>query len=226
MTDQRAELFEVAPFVLVVDRSKSMEDAISTVNSFVPELIKTIEQIPEALESVALGIISFNEKAKVVRKLTWMDEAPTRSLFVAEGQTSYVEPLECVRTMIETETPRLGARGFRPVVFFITDAHPNVEPQDEWLKTRSRLLASPFRPKLVSFGFGKVDEAALRTLASGPELAQFRGEAARAAVDEILKVVMHTVITLTNGTRRAPPGSLAQRILADDGDGQTVTYLA
>jgi uncharacterized protein YegL len=229
LADQRAELFEVAPFALVVDHSESMDGVMNAVNSFVPELIETIEQTPEALESVALGVISFNEDAQLVRPLTWIDEDRTRPRFVAEGRTSYVKPLERARAMIDRETPMLGPRGFRPVIFFVTDARPNVETEAEWLTARTRLLSSPLRPKLVTFGFGNVDEVTLRKLASDPALAQFREEAGRAAMDEILGVVMNTVITLTNGTGRAPTGSLAQRILAmegDDKDERTIAYRA
>jgi uncharacterized protein YegL len=224
LIDERAELFEVAPFVLVVDRSESMDGAMEVVNRFVPELIETIEQIPEAFESVALGVISFNDGAQVVRRLTWIDEEHTRPHFVAGRRTSYVEPLKAALRMIDTEAPLLGTRGFRPVVFFITDAKPNVESEDAWLAARARLLGSPLRPKLVTFGFGDVNDVTLRKLASDPSLAQFNGQVARTAIDEILKVVMNTVITLTNSEGRAPVDSLAQRILAHEDDDVTVAY--
>ncbi len=220
------ELFTVAPFVLVVDRSESMKGAMHLVNQFIPELIETIREIPEAIESAALGIVSFNDQARTVRRLTWLDEDSTWVQFVAESRTSYVAPLDCTRELIERDAPELGRRGFRPVIFFVTDARPNVESEPEWMAARARLLGSRLRPKLVTFGFGDVDEATLRKLASDPELAEFSEMAAKAAVNEILAVVMQTVITLTNGTAKARDGSLASRIIGTEvgHDDATIAY--
>lgn len=220
------EQFEVAPFVLVVDCSESMKSVMPTVNSFVPELIATMREIPEALESVALGVVTFNEDARIVRRLTWIDEEFTLPQFVAQHRTSYERPLTVARELIEREAPELGDRGYPPVLFFITDARPNMEAEAVWLEARSRLLASRLRPKLVTFGFGKVDEQTLQRLASDPRLAEFRDKAARAAMDEILKVVMHTVITLTAGGGKARYDSLANRIMESEAnqDAETVAY--
>ena len=222
---QNGELFDVAPFVLVVDCSESMKNVMPTVNGFVPELIETMREIPEALESVALGIVSFNEDARIVRHLTWIDEELTTPQFVARYRTSYVKPLNRTHELIERDAPKLGDRGFPPVVFFITDANPNMETEAEWQAARSRLLNSHLRPKLVTFGFGDVNASTLKRLASDPKLAEFRQKAARAAMDEILKVVMNTVITLTTGSKSSD-GSLASRIIASEAgmDEDTIVY--
>lgn len=226
VSDVDQELFTVAPFVLVVDRSESMKGVMHTVNLFIPELIETMREIPEALESVALGVISFNEEARIVRHLTWIDEEITYPQFVAESRTSYAEPLNRTRELIEQDAPKLASHGFRPVVFFITDAKPNVEHEDEWLAARARLLGSHLQPKLVTFGFGDVNESTLKALASDPRLAQFNDKVAKAAIDEILKIVIHTVITLTDGTGRAHEGSLARRIIESEAseNSDTIVY--
>ncbi len=220
------EQFEVAPFVLVVDCSELMKTVMSTVNSFVPELIATMRDIPEALESVALGVVTFNDKAQIVRRLTWIDEEFTLPLFVSRGRTSYVQPLTVAYELIENETRELGERGRPPVLFFITDARPNVESEADWLQARSRLLASRLRPKLVTFGYGNVDEQTLKRLASDPRLAEFSDKEPRAAMDEILKVVTYTVITLTAGDGKARYDGLANRIMEWEAgqDAETVPY--
>ena len=222
------EQFEVAPFVLVVDCSESMKTVMSTVNSFVPELIATMREVPEALESVALGIVAFDEDAWVVRRLTWIDEEFTLPQFTAQRRTSYARPLAVARELIEHEAHKLGDRGYPPVLFFITDARPNVESNEVWLAARARLLASKLRPKLVTFGFGQVDEQTLQLLASDPRLAEFRHEDAWAAMNEILKVVTHAVITLTSGGGEARYDSLANRIMEAEAnqDAETVAYVS
>jgi uncharacterized protein YegL len=226
VAEQTDERFTVAPFILVVDRSQSMKPVMPTVNTFIPELIETMREIPEALESVALGIVSFNERARIVRHLTWIDEDITMPKFAAEHRTSYVEPLDQTRQLIEDDAPNLGERGFPPVVFFITDAQPNVESEAQWLAARSRLLNCRFRPKLVTFGFGDVNEATLRKLASDPKLAEFNDKAAKAAMSEILKIVMTTVIRLTAGGGKPSDGSLASRIIDSEAnqDDDTIVY--
>jgi uncharacterized protein YegL len=145
---------------------------------------------------------------------------------VAQKRTSYVKPLERARELIEQDAPKLGTRGFSPVIFFVTDAKPNVETEGEWLAARSRLLSSYLRPKLVTFGFGNVNDITLKKLASDPSLAEFKNEATTAAMDEILSIVMTTVITLTSGEGKSKTESLASRILAtrDDEDDDTIVY--
>lgn len=227
VSSQAEDQFDVAPFVLVVDCSASMANVMSTVNRFIPDLIATMREIPEALESAALGVISFSEQARPVRRLTWLDEDITMPSFVAAGRTSYVQPLDQTRELIETDTRILGSHGYRPVIFFVTDAQPNVETEEVWLAARQRLLSSRLRPKLVTFGFGEVNLETLRKLASDPSLAEYNEKTHLAAVSEILKIVMHTVITLTSGSGKSPDGSLASRILASEvgGDDDTVMYV-
>jgi uncharacterized protein YegL len=222
------ELFDVAPFVLVVDRSGSMEATMPAVNRFVPEAIETMRQIPEALESAALGLVSFNHDATVVRRMTWIDEELTRPQFVASGRTSYVQPLARTLELIEQDTPKLGDRGLQPVIFFVTDARPNLETEPEWLAARARLLNSRLRPKLVSFGFGDVDESTLKKLASRPNLAELSQHGAIDAIREILNVVTGAVITLTGGGSRERTDSLASRIIESESgrNDETIAYRA
>jgi uncharacterized protein YegL len=213
-----AEEFDAAPFVLAIDRSSSMQGAIDAVNAVVPQIIDTMRDIPEALESAALGVVSFNNIARVNRRITWLDEDITIPRFAAESRTSYVEPLERVRELIAEDVPQLGQRGWRPVVFFITDGQPNEETEAEWLAARGRLLDAGFklRPKIAALGFGNVDFATLRRLASEPSLAEYNGADASVAIREILAVVLRTIITLTAGTAAKRADDLAGRILDEE----------
>lgn len=218
MTGPPAEEFDAAPFVLAIDRSNSMLGAIDAVNTVVPQIIDTMRDIPEALESAALGVVSFNHIARVNRRITWLDEDITIPRFVAESRTSYVEPLERVRELIAEDVPQLGQRGWRPVVFFITDGQPNEETEADWMRARARLLDDGFklRPKIATLGFGNVDFRTLERLASEPSLAEYNGADASVAIREILAVVMRTIITLTAGTAAKRGDDLAARILDEE----------
>jgi uncharacterized protein YegL len=220
------ELFDVAPFVLVIDRSKSMEGVMPTLNQFVPQAIETMRLIPEALESAALGIVSFNHDASVVRRMTWIDEDLTWPHLVAGGLTSYLKPLESTLALINKDIADLGDRGLKPVIFFVTDGQQNKETETEWMAARARLLKSPLRPTLITFGFGNVDEPTLRKLASRPDLVETNQDDAINAIKEILNIVTGTVITLTSGGSRGQPGSLASRIIESESgeDDESIDY--
>jgi uncharacterized protein YegL len=223
------ERFDVAPFVLVVDESGSMESVVGTVNTWIPQLIATMRDIPEARESVALGVVSFNSSAEVRRRISWLGEDATAFRFTASNRTSYVAPLEQTRSLIEEDVPQLGAHGWRPVVFFITDGYPNVGAEEDWVAARDRLLSPTFRlrPRLVPLGFGKIDLTTLRKLASDPELATYTGADPQVALDEILQVVLNTIITLTDdgsgGASVEQPVTLAERIRA--AEAKTISYV-
>lgn len=225
------ESFPSSPFVLVVDRSGSMkgEAAIELINRTLPELVGTLGEIPEVEESGSVGLISFANHVKVHRRIEpiYLDFDPPR--FKADGGTSYAAPLKSLRAMIETDVPKLGRRGRRPVAFFITDGHPNAESTEVWKRARAELLDGGFclRPKLVALGCGQVDTATLRELASTPNLAHAEEGPTREALRAILNTIQRTIITIS-GDGDGDDDDLAARILAfhdyDIGDDEVFEY--
>lgn len=226
---EQEEQYKIAPFVLVIDCSPSMREVMSEVNRFVPNLIATMQAIPAALESAALGVVTFAETAKTVRRLKWIDAEETQTRFeVFEHRTSYAAPLKRVRELIKQDVGKLGSYGFRPVVFFITDAKPNVEKTIAWKEERRKLVNMSCEPKILALGFGSVDFETLSSLASEPGLAKMADSATGvAAMQEILRVIMNTVVVLTSGGE-AHTDSFADKVLRAgqplDGHEDTVPY--
>jgi uncharacterized protein YegL len=210
--------FDVAPFVLVVDESESMkfDNAIDTVNAWVPDLIRAVRDVPEAMENAAIGIIGFSSESRFVRRMSWLDDDITVPHFKTDGQTSFAKPLQACREMLLEDVPRLGHRGFRPVIFFITDGKPNVEVTEVWMAARRELLDLAMRPKIVTFGFGATNDKTLSALASEPGLAEYNSHDPQQALAEILKIVIRTIVKLTQGGV-STEGGLVDKILGTEG---------
>jgi uncharacterized protein YegL len=197
------EEFPAVPFVLVVDRSSSMKEngGIDLINSSLPEMVATLMEMPEVEETASVGLISFATTAHIHRRITPLTTGFDVPEFRADGRTSYAAPLQALRSMIAEDLPRLGSRGHRPIVFFITDGNPNVEDTPVWKSARDHLLEEGFRlrPKLVTLGCGNVDQGCLEQLASEPRLAEWEGGPTKEALKTILRTVKGTITGFTGG---------------------------
>jgi uncharacterized protein YegL len=205
------EDFPVTPFVIVVDKSASMKEngGIDLINRYLPEMVATLTAIPEARERAAVGLMSFSQKAKIDRRILPLDQGFKVPDYKADGRTSYAAPLKELRSMIADDLPKLGSRGHRPIVFFITDGNPNFETPPEWRAARADLLADSFRlrPKLVTFGCGAIDRSTLEALASDPSLAEWERGPTTDALEEILDTVVGTITGFSTGEA----GKMAQK---------------
>jgi uncharacterized protein YegL len=208
------EDFPVVPFVIVVDKSASMKEngGIDLINRYLPEMVATLTAIPEARERAAVGLVSFSQKAKIERRILPLGSGFDVPDFKADGRTSYAAPLKELRSMIANDLPKLGSRGHRPIVFFITDGNPNVEEPSEWRAARANLLGDGFRlrPKLVTLGCGDIDRSTLEALASDPRLAEWEKGPTTEALEAILDSVEGTITGFTGGKARK---------IAQSGDG-------
>lgn len=195
------EVFPAVPFVIVVDRSGSMQGngGMDLINSSLPELVDALKDNPEIEETASVGLVSFANTATLHRNIEPLNRPFAVPTFKADGTTSYAAPLRKLRSMIETDLPKLGPRGHRPIVFFITDGKPNFDDRSVWREARDHLLESEFRlrPKLVALGCGEVQQSCLEELASAPNLARWKEGPTKEALQAILRTVRGTIITLT-----------------------------
>jgi uncharacterized protein YegL len=189
------------PFVIVIDRSGSMKEngGIDVVNESLPRLVDTIKDNPDVEETASLGLLSFASTAEVHESIKPLTEDFKPPPFEANGTTSYAAPLTMLRSTIEHDLPRLARRGWRPIVFFITDGKPNAEDEEVWLEAREELLDPGFhlRPTLVALGCGNVERACLEQLASDPSLARWKAGPIEEALQSILRTVRNTIITIS-----------------------------
>ena len=120
------------PVYILCDTSSSMNgEPIESVNNGVEMLANALRKEPQALETVHISEITFDDDAKVVIPLTTLLQFKHKQL-TATGITSLGAGLSLVSKMIDQEVQKGSKekRGdWRPMLFIFTDGGPT----DDWL---------------------------------------------------------------------------------------------
>ncbi|MBM3993519.1 MAG: VWA domain-containing protein [Planctomycetes bacterium] len=120
------------PVYLLLDTSGSMHgDAIEAVKIGLKQLRADLQSDPQALESVWMSVITFDNTARQVVPLTEMAQFQ-EPVLEAKGTTALGDALkllmECLdREVRKTTTTQKG--DWRPMIFIMTDGEPN---KDGW----------------------------------------------------------------------------------------------
>jgi uncharacterized protein YegL len=159
----------ILPFYLVCDESGSMTGPpIDAINQALPELHHEIGTNPVVADKTQFGIIGFSDTADVLLELSDLSKVSGLPVVAPKGGTNYAAALRCVKDQIEVDLDRLKQEGhsvYRPVVFFLTDGHPN----DSWKTEWDALVASNFKyhPNIVAFGIGnQIDASVISSMAT------------------------------------------------------------
>lgn len=182
----------------VADESGSMEPNVGELNEGLITLQDELQRQPFAAARVRFSVIGFSNtafthlEAADLRSTTWR---PTLS---AQGLTSYAAAFDQLGYRISVDVPHLKQQGFsvlRPAVFFLTDGLPN--KKEDWRAARARLLATPTRPNIITFGIGDADAAVVCELATDEKYAfqAARGADTGAALSEFLTSLTQSVIS-------------------------------
>lgn len=145
------------PFILVIDRSQSMRgDAIESVNSLVPSMVRILEDEPLVRESALLAIVTFNHEARVVLPLEPISSERLPKLDLeAKSTTLYSKAFHKVEDVLRSGRRRHSDKEWAtPIVFFMTDGEPDTE--DPWPAAAARLSKLEFAPQIYPIGFGEV----------------------------------------------------------------------
>lgn len=172
------EGYRIRPFYVTIDVSGSMGPVeggsppwpIDVVNQEFDALLKILHSEPEVGEVIRLALVSFAQTAKIECPLSDPDQIMSLPQLQAGGQTSYLKPLQKLYETIDQDSHhRKPNLWYRPVVLFITDGYPNMEPEDQWQAERNRLLDTDWSPHpiFVVFGFGQANKEVIKILASG-----------------------------------------------------------
>lgn len=146
----------VQPFYLVCDESASMtDDQIAAINRSIGELFRTIHSDPFVDERSRLGIIAFNDQARVLLPLTQLSLVTHSPGCVAGGSTSYASVFHLLKSEIKIDVPRLKSEGFRvrrPTVLFVSGSIP-LDP-GEWRDAHGDLADDNFgfHPNIICLG--------------------------------------------------------------------------
>jgi uncharacterized protein YegL len=160
----------VLPLYVVCDEGSSMSGSpIDEVNSGIAGLFRAIAVDPVVDEKARVGIITFNDSARVLLPLTQLRHVTQVPGCVASGSTSYASVFRLLRSEIETDVARLknveNYRVHRPIVFFISNGNP---VDEDWRTPWSELTDRSFkyRPNIVAFGVTGADAAVIKEVAT------------------------------------------------------------
>jgi len=118
------------PVYLLLDTSGSMRgEPIQAVNNGLQVLVGALRQDPYALESVHIGIITFDIEAREIFPLTPLDQVQLPEIQVPQaGATFLGAALESLISQVDRDVKRSTAdqKGdWRPLVFIMTDGSPS-----------------------------------------------------------------------------------------------------
>ena len=157
----------VFPLYFVCDESASMAGAsIDAVNVGIVEFFDEISADPVLDERIRVGIIAFNDSARVLLPLTQLSDVTQIPVCVASGSTSYANVFRLLKTQLESDVASLQQQFnvHRPCVFFMSDGATN--SNDNWRDELSKLTDPTFKfsPNIVSFCVGcrQIDDCRCR----------------------------------------------------------------
>jgi uncharacterized protein YegL len=144
----------ILPLYFVIDVGSSMDGAsIAAVNDGIVELFDEISSDPVVDAKVRVGIIAFNDMARVLLPSTQLSDVAQIPICVASGSTSYAAAFRLLKTQIESDVTMLRQEGVsvhRPCVFFMSDGEPNNE---NW-RAELDALADPSFTYIPNISFG------------------------------------------------------------------------
>ena len=146
-----------------------MEGAsIAAVNDGIVELFDEISSDPFIDDRFRVGIIAFNDIARVLFPLTQLSDVAQIPISVASGSSSYSAAFRILKTQIESDVTMLRQEGVgvihRPCVFFMSGGVPN---EENWRAELDALadLSFAVRPNIVSFGVAGAVQAVIADVA-------------------------------------------------------------
>ena len=160
---------QVLPFYILCDEGGSMAGAsIVAVNEGIKQLFKTIYSDPILDGNAWVSIIAFSDTADVVLPLSQATNVSTVPGCVVRGSSSYSAAFRKLREQIDIDVPNLKAYGFsvlKPIVFFVSDGEPNLEPWEVDYKLLTD-ISNKYRPHIISFGVEGANPDTIKKIAT------------------------------------------------------------
>ena len=195
---------EVLPFYIVCDESSSMAGAaIHAVNDGIVELFDRINEDPVIDAKVRVGIVAFNETARLLLPLTQLSNVAQIPVCVAsEREANYGNLFRLLDFLLHRDVRGLmkNSNVQNPLIFFMTAGRP---ADIGWSTARSKFLAScaRLRPNILSFGVAGAEKSVIAELAhwgsgTGQKFAFVEDGVGSpgAAIKEILKFTIADIV--------------------------------
>jgi uncharacterized protein YegL len=168
--DADGPTYKILPVYAVLDESRSMTPHIDALNAATDRIYETLTDEDAVCDFARLSILAFSDHAEValpLSNLTTIDGLPD---VAAKATTSYRAALTTLAETIDRDVAALKDRRYqvlRPAMFFLTDGYPTDERfNDDWQSAYDQLMASPYHPNILAFGFGEAAQSTLEHLAT------------------------------------------------------------
>jgi uncharacterized protein YegL len=186
--------------------------SIDAVNDGIVELFDEISADPIIDAKVRVGIIAFNDSARVLFPLTQLSDVTQIPVCVASGSTSYANVFKLLRNELEKDLDVLKQQFnvFRPLVFFISHGTPN--SNDNWCDELIKLTDPTFKfsPNIVSFGVEGADKSVIADVAhwgskTGKKFFFMTQDAGSPgpAIKEIISFIVQTIVASAKSNQAA-----------------------
>ena len=197
----------ILPFYLVCDESGSMEgDPIKEINSSLSDIHHEVRSNPVVAGKTRLCIIGFSGTARIVLPLRDLSAVSSMPLVRRRPTgTKYGKAFKLLFDTITDDVRRLEANGnqvYQPAVFFLSDGKPK---DKKWRITYERVADTRWslHPSIYAFGFGGVDRATLKQVATVRAFIADQEMRPAAALREFAGWLIKAIID--SGTRPAAP---------------------
>ncbi len=222
----------VLPVYVLVDESASMQAGVDVLNAQIAFMLERLRMQPMAAAGIRLSVIGFSDVATCYLTLADVRDITEIPPFLSRGSTSYRAAFSELAERLTVDVDDLKLAGHsvrRPVVFFISDGHPNHDGWQESLRT----VVETCNPLICAFGVGDVDRSALAEIAGDPVRAFTASpnlglaDALRQFVDGLTASIVHSsatsaefighvVIEMPEGFDPLEPGQAHEPERADD----------
>ena len=161
---------QVWPFYFLCDESASMSGApISAVNESLQKIWTELIKSPAAADKAWVSVISFSDTAEVLVPLTDLQKLTSMPGCTVGGQANYANAFRKLKRVIDDDVKyllQLEMKVIRPFIFFMSVGEP---ADDDWREAHTDLINGsglPFRPQIISFGFGSAGGQILHEVAT------------------------------------------------------------
>ena len=163
---------QVWPFYFLCDESASMSGApINVVNESLQKIWSELIKSPALSDKAWVSVISFSDTAEVLVPLTDLQELTSMPGCTVGGQANYANAFRKLKRVIDDDVKyllQLEMKVIRPFIFFMSGGEP---ADDNWREAHIELINGsdlPFRPQIISFGFGSAGGQIIHEVATEP----------------------------------------------------------
>lgn len=164
----------IMPFYFVFDESASMASAMPVLNAQLQQLRDEVKRNAQLKDLAHVCVMTFSDSAHCRMDMQPVSTSMPVPTLAPKTSTSYRAAFDLLADAIPADVASIkrqaaeqgiaGQTVLRPVVFWLSDGLPN--SGEDWRSARARLMALREAPNIAVFGFGQVDAATIREVAS------------------------------------------------------------